>query len=476
MSRSRNGSRSHSAATFRSRTAFARSRTAAASASRTSRCSRTGARSVQAPRPSSSRAALPGRSASETSAGGSASSGDSRRRERRARSRSATASAASRSAYDDVVDVNLKMWGDEWEQSLGRLTATTSGPGEVVRAWGHPVWVRGDVTLAGPRALLRALDVPAGQFVELRTLYPRGAFSSTAGMRVEDGPGLAKIVAEEQADAEEYAKDQERIDELKVEAAPHGSRRRSRSRRFPRSLVIAAVFWFLGRERRTGVRPGVRAGAADRHRARARPDAASAGRRGRVVRVHGDALRPDPARRLHGDAATTERKIWGGLRTQTVSDLELSAGERGDLTPWEDDVAKVVDCGAGRRIGATLELSRPNRGRAGVDVRALRVVQGGSRTGGRPARLVPLDRRPTARRRGDPVRARGSVAPLPRAGRLALGLSALLRRRARRRRHQPDRQRRASGRNGRLRASPVAQAIAVQRRRRPSAGTPSAAT
>ena len=22
--------------------------------------------------------------------------------------------------YDDVVDVNLKVWGDEWEQSLGR--------------------------------------------------------------------------------------------------------------------------------------------------------------------------------------------------------------------------------------------------------------------------------------------------------------------------------------------------------------------
>ena len=75
--------------------------------------------------------------------------------------------------YDDVVDVNLKVWGDEWEQRLGRLTATMSGPGGVVRAWGHPVWVRGDVQLDGNRALLRALDVPAGQFVELRALYPR---------------------------------------------------------------------------------------------------------------------------------------------------------------------------------------------------------------------------------------------------------------------------------------------------------------
>ncbi|HWH05064.1 MAG TPA: DUF2207 domain-containing protein, partial [Gaiellaceae bacterium] len=27
-------------------------------------------------------------------------------------------------AYDDVVDVNLKVWGDEWQQRLSRLTAT----------------------------------------------------------------------------------------------------------------------------------------------------------------------------------------------------------------------------------------------------------------------------------------------------------------------------------------------------------------
>ena len=103
--------------------------------------------------------------------------------------------------YDDVVDVNLKVWGDEWEQSLGRLTATMTGPGRVLRSWGHPVWVRGDVQLAGQRSLLRALDVPAGQFVEQRTLYPRSAFTSTGGMRVVGGRGLGRIVAEEREDA-----------------------------------------------------------------------------------------------------------------------------------------------------------------------------------------------------------------------------------------------------------------------------------
>ena len=73
--------------------------------------------------------------------------------------------------------------------------------------------MRGDVTLAGKRAVLRALDVPAGQFVELRALYPRRAFASTGAMRVEEGPGLEKIAAEELADAEAYERDRERIDD-----------------------------------------------------------------------------------------------------------------------------------------------------------------------------------------------------------------------------------------------------------------------
>ena len=52
-------------------------------------------------------------------------------------------------AYDDVVDVNLRVWGDEWEVGLDRLEATLTTPnGEPVRrVWGHPVSVRGDVQI-----------------------------------------------------------------------------------------------------------------------------------------------------------------------------------------------------------------------------------------------------------------------------------------------------------------------------------------
>ena len=123
-------------------------------------------------------------------------------------------------AYDDVVDVNLQVWGDEWKVGLGRLTATLTAPGKVVRAWGHPVYVRGDVQLAGNRVLLRALDVPAHQFVELRALIPRSAFTSTAGMRVATGTGLAKIAA-----------------------AERGRRRRVRARPRPHRATRSRIRW-----------------------------------------------------------------------------------------------------------------------------------------------------------------------------------------------------------------------------------------
>jgi len=61
-------------------------------------------------------------------------------------------------AFDDVVDVDLNVWGDEWEQTLQQLTAELTLPGPASgpswRAWGHPVSVRGDVTRAPDTAFL----------------------------------------------------------------------------------------------------------------------------------------------------------------------------------------------------------------------------------------------------------------------------------------------------------------------------------
>ncbi|MEX1357540.1 MAG: DUF2207 domain-containing protein, partial [Gaiellaceae bacterium] len=114
-------------------------------------------------------------------------------------------------AYDDVVDVFLQVWGDEWEQPLGRLTARITGQAPPLESWAHPAYVRGTLATEGDVVVLTAVDVPPGQFVEARVLYPRSAFGRTDGARVEEGNALDRIVAEEADDARRTERDRERV-------------------------------------------------------------------------------------------------------------------------------------------------------------------------------------------------------------------------------------------------------------------------
>ena len=205
--------------------------------------------------------------------------------------------------YDDVVDVNLKVWGDEWEQRLGRLTSTMRGPGNVVRAWGHPVWVRGDVTIDGRSAILRALDVARGPVRRAPSaLSPRRRSPPPPGCRCARGTGSRRSRPRRPPTPPRTSAT------ASGSTTPSRTRGRSRSSccsrsaRSRRSSIAGLVFWRFGREPRDRLRPRVRAGAADGDRAGARADPAAPGRRGRLVRVHGDALRPHPTRPLHGRA------------------------------------------------------------------------------------------------------------------------------------------------------------------------------
>ena len=269
-------------------------------------------------------------------------------------------------AYDDVVDVNLKVWGDQWEQSLFRLVGIETAPGKILRAWGKPVWVRGDVEIVGTRATLRAVDVPAEQFVELRTLIPRTAFTSTTGMRVERGNALDRIVAGG-ARGRRALPDRSRPHRRAEGAShPHGPRR-ARARDDPgdpRHLVGLLV----PRARATdGLRPRVRAGAPDRHRARARSDALASGRRGRLVRVHGDAVRPRPPRRLQGRADDDREAHLGraalSRRSPTSSSrpARIASCARGSATWPTSSTACSTAAASGSRASATRSRTSASR-------------------------------------------------------------------------------------------------------------------
>ena len=123
-------------------------------------------------------------------------------------------------------------------------------PGDVVRAWGHPVWVRGDVTLQGQTALLRALDIDAGSSSSSAASILGGVHRDRRH-EARQGNGLEQIAAEELGDARAYESDKERIDD----ALEHpwkwvlivlalGT--------IPAFFISMVVFWRFGRELPTG--------------------------------------------------------------------------------------------------------------------------------------------------------------------------------------------------------------------------------
>ncbi|HXV95906.1 MAG TPA: DUF2207 domain-containing protein, partial [Gaiellaceae bacterium] len=110
-------------------------------------------------------------------------------------------------AYDDVVDVNLQVWGDRWKTGLATLSSRLTLPGDEAPAdsfqvFGHPAWVSGETFKTPGQAHLQAFDIPAEQFVELRVVFPRELLASTGGAQVREGDGLPSILAEEREDAE----------------------------------------------------------------------------------------------------------------------------------------------------------------------------------------------------------------------------------------------------------------------------------
>ena len=107
--------------------------------------------------------------------------------------------------------------------------------------------------------------------------------------------------AQETADAAAFEKDQERIDHAKAHPLRYALYLLLLGT-IPAFLIVGGVFWFYGRERKTGYDREYEQEPPTETDAGARADAAAAGRRGGLVRVHRDPLRPDPPRRLHLDA------------------------------------------------------------------------------------------------------------------------------------------------------------------------------
>ena len=114
-------------------------------------------------------------------------------------------------AYDDVLDVNARVWGDQWDFSLDHLTAHLKSPlldpgDRTYAVWASPRSVEAKTVRGAGVAGLAASGIPAHQYVELRVTVPRQPGQNVDGAKTHSGPGFPAISAAEQKATDDFNK------------------------------------------------------------------------------------------------------------------------------------------------------------------------------------------------------------------------------------------------------------------------------
>ena len=246
-------------------------------------------------------------------------------------------------AYDDVVDVNLQVWGDEWKVDLDQIEAVMSVPGSPnpgeVRVWGHPASVQGftEFDADGVTPTLYAVNVAPATFVEMRVVFPRTMLTSTAGATVHDGPGLDGILAEEEA---EIARGDA------AGAVPTGVRN---SVLAVLLLLIPIPFGVAWGYARFGNEPAVDY---DREYEQEPPSdhlpaiVGALVSQGRAEEAAFTATLFDLIRKgvFTAEPVSVERSTWGGLKHEQISDLQIGLGDtKVELREFERHVVTIIE-------------------------------------------------------------------------------------------------------------------------------------
>lgn len=250
-------------------------------------------------------------------------------------------------AWDDVTDLYLRVWGDEWDFRLDRLTAEVilpegAAPGDV-RVWGHPAKVPGHTGLGSDQVSpsLEAGPVPAGQWVEMRVVFPTALLDTTDGATVRPGDGLDGILRDQLEQEGREQREIERI--LQAQRARNVSLLSLIGFVVPIPLVITWVF------RRYGSEPRVldydREYEQDPPSDHAPAVVGALVSQGAADEAEFTATLFDLIRRgvFVAQPVTVDRRTWGGRRREQISDLEIGLGDVDQrLTAFERNVVTVV--------------------------------------------------------------------------------------------------------------------------------------
>lgn len=242
--------------------------------------------------------------------------------------------------YDDVADLQYKVWGEQWEVGADLVEAEVILPdgateGEV-RVYGHPYGIDGRTSRGDDEVspTLQARDVPPHRFVEIRVLFPPDLLTSSDGVTVIAGAGQDIILGEE----EEWV---ERANDART-AARNG-------------LVAGAlafvglvggagglVYLRYGREPRTGY---------DREYEQSPPsdltpaEVGALVSQGAVTEKQFTSTLFDLIRQgvLSAEPTRVTRVTWGGLRSEEITDLVIGLTDKETgLRDFEQSVVTVL--------------------------------------------------------------------------------------------------------------------------------------
>jgi uncharacterized membrane protein len=115
--------------------------------------------------------------------------------------------------YSDISELHYKLWGESWEKDLAEMEAIIHlphGAGSTTQYWLHPPAFTVSHQLDGNMIKVKTSSIPANNWYEIRTVFPRIENPNPTKVAIQSGPGLEKILEIE----ESYGRDQSRAETL----------------------------------------------------------------------------------------------------------------------------------------------------------------------------------------------------------------------------------------------------------------------
>jgi uncharacterized membrane protein len=98
--------------------------------------------------------------------------------------------------HKDISEFHYKLWGEEWDRPLGSLEGNIIFPVKnenEIQYWIHPIGITQKVNVEHNVVNLRALEIPANQWYEIRATFPRISSPNSTLVQIDNEAGLEKI-------------------------------------------------------------------------------------------------------------------------------------------------------------------------------------------------------------------------------------------------------------------------------------------